>query len=44
MVREMMNKEQFMEWNAESAEGKCMDTEDQQRKRLTDSMTAGHGS
>ena len=44
MVREMMDEEQFMEWNAEAAEEKCMDTEDQQRKRLTDSMTAGHGS
>ena len=37
MVREMMDEEQFMEWNAQEVEEKCMDMEDQPRKRLTDS-------
>ena len=37
MVREMMDKEQFREWNAQSVEEKCMDMEDQPQKHLTDS-------
>ena len=37
MVREMMNEKEFIEWNAQAAEEKCMDMADQPRKRLTDS-------
>ncbi len=37
MVRELMDEEQFREWNAQSVEEKCMDMEDQPRKHLTDS-------
>ena len=37
MVREMMDEEQFMEWNAQAVEEKCMDMEDRPQKRLTDS-------
>ena len=37
MVREMMDEEQFREWNAQSAEEKCMDETEQPRKLLTDS-------
>ena len=39
MVREMMDEEQFMEWNAQAVEEKCMDMEDRPRKHLTDSRT-----
>ena len=37
MVREMMDEEWFMEWNAQAVEEKCMDMADQPRKSLTDS-------
>ena len=37
MVREMMDEEQFMAWNAQVAEEKCMEMEEQPRKHLTDS-------
>ena len=36
MVREMMNEEEFMEWNAQAVEEKCMDMEEQPRRHLTD--------
>ena len=37
MVREMMKEKEFMEWNAQAVEEKCMDVEEQPRKHLTDS-------
>ena len=37
MVQEMMNEKEFIEWNAQAVEDKCMDMADQPRKRLTDS-------
>jgi hypothetical protein len=37
MVWEMMDEEQFMEWNAQAVEEKCMDMAEQPQKRLTDS-------
>ena len=37
MVREMMDKGQFMAWNAEAVEEKCMEMEEEPRKHLTDS-------
>ena len=37
MVREMMDEEQFMEWNAQAVDEKCMDMAEQPRKHLTDS-------
>ena len=37
MVREMMDEKEFIEWNAQAVEEKCMDMADQPRKRLTDS-------
>ncbi len=38
LVRSMMNEAQFMEWNAQAVEEKCMDMEDQLRIHLTDSQ------
>ena len=37
MVREMMNEKEFIEWNAQAVEEKCMDMAEQPQKRLTDS-------
>ena len=37
MVREMMDEAQFMEWNAQPTEEKCMDMSDQAQRHLTDS-------
>ncbi len=37
MVREMMDEEQFMEWNAQAVDEKCMDMAEQPQKRLMDS-------
>ena len=37
MVWEMMNEKEFMEWNAQAVDEKCMDMAEQPRKRLTDS-------
>ncbi|MBQ7183145.1 MAG: transposase [Clostridia bacterium] len=37
MVLEMMNEEEFREWNTQAAEDKCMDITEQPRKHLTDS-------
>ena len=37
MVREMMNEKEFMEWNAQAVDEKCMDMAEQPQKRLTDS-------
>ncbi len=37
MVLEMMNEDEFMEWNAQAAEEKCMDMAEQVQKHLTDS-------
>ena len=37
MVREMMDEERFMEWNAPAGEEKCMDMEEKLRKHLTGS-------
>ena len=33
----MMNEKEFMEWNAQAVEEKCMDMTEQLRKHLTDS-------
>ncbi len=37
MVREMMEEVEFMEWNAQAVEEKCMDMEDRPRRHLADS-------
>ncbi len=37
MVQEMMNEKEFIEWNAQAVDEKCMDMAEQPQKRLTDS-------
>ena len=37
MVREMMDENEFIEWNAQAVDEKCMDMAEQPQKRLTDS-------
>ena len=36
ILRELMVEKQFMAWNAQAADDKCMDLKEQPRKHLTD--------